>query len=89
MGMPQRTAFFAMLNLNYLKERILNETLLNNITVALARPTVITQNSSTPFPNENRFFGRTVSQGDYFSPPPVQSQRPTYSWGGNTQWSKM
>lgn len=80
--MRQRTGFFSIFDRNIFKERILNETLLNNIVAALARPTVQTQRESIPFPNERRFFGRTVSQGDYFSPPPVRSQTNRNRWGG-------
>lgn len=87
--MRQHTGFFSIFDRNYNQQRVLNETLLNNIVAALWRTTVQTQRESIPFPNERRFFGRTVSQGEFFSPPPVQSQRPTYSWGGNSLWRSI
>lgn len=80
--MRQRTGFFAIFNRNYIQERYLNETLLNNVVAALARPTVQTQRESIPFPNERRFFGRTVSQGDVYHSPNVRSRTSRNWWGG-------
>lgn len=79
--MRQKTAFWSIWDRNYVKERILNATLLNNIVAALSRNQQIAQSESIPFPNEQRYFGRTISQGDFFNQPAVRSQTPTKSWG--------
>lgn len=83
LGNSQHSAFWTILDRNYNKLRYLNETLSNRIVAALASSTVQTQNESIPFPytGSNRYYGRSVSQGNWYSPPPVTSQTPTRTWG--------